>query len=247
MVEPPSRNVWIRQAWDHLPRVYRDAFVGHKNIYILSADGASNGMLSFTWMNIQTTSKPTLTSNLMEVINACCYMTHDSQDFSTYCLYNRTPNISGTSSIIGFNSVLNVSNVFPFLKYLPVNVDSKDSGPILFSKWIPRAHQQKVSSFTHKAVVNPQNEPLWNGHFADVQVFLCSSTPLRRVVGEYWRSCSLTRIEWFKLYSSPSPTVFGKLPIICLTVLTNLVFLEAFPNCNLYRNGTLSWWICQYP
>lgn len=127
-------------------------------------------------------------------------MTHRTFPDTVY----RTPNISGTSSIIGFNSVLNVSNVFPFLKYLPVNVDSKDSGPILFSKWIPRAHQQQVSSFTHKAVVNPQNEPLWIGHFADVQVFLCSSTPLRRVVGEYWRSCSLTRTEWFKLYFTKS-------------------------------------------
>ena len=56
------------------------------SIYCLLMVLAMGCFLSHEW-TFKQRSKPTLTSNLMEVINACCYMTHDSQDFSTYCLY----------------------------------------------------------------------------------------------------------------------------------------------------------------
>ena len=80
---------------------------------------------------------------------------------------------------------------------------------------------------------------------SDVQVFLCSSTPLRRVVGEYWRSCSLELSD--SNYISPSPAVSGRPSDYLLDHPDQSgVSGSIHSPTAIHRNGTLSWWICQY-
>ena len=216
-------------------------------------------MLSLTGMNIQTSSKPTLTSNWMELINACwCMLLHDSWLTGLFHILSIERRIfRGPVQL----SVSTRSSMFP-MSFLFWNTYllcwQQKLWTYSFSNWIPRAHQRKVSSFTHKAVVNPKNEPIWIGHFAwfesdilhegsYVQVFLCSSTPLRRVVGEYWRSCSSLELSDSN-YISPSPAVFGR-PFDYLLDRPDQsgVSGSIHSPTAIHRNGTLSWWICQYP
>lgn len=99
-----------------------------------------------------------------------CMLLHDSWLTGLFPILSRTPNISGTSSIISFNSVLNVSNVCPFLKYLPVMLTAKTLDLFLF-----QMDSKGTSTIKFQVLVTPKKNWVIQIIFHQVPPFLAGS------------------------------------------------------------------------